>query len=120
MHAHPYTTLGALTLMLFGAITLAGDGVNLSITNDSINEVFVTVHDMNTNPSVTVLDHQRINGFATIPLSVSADATGRANISWTAIRADALDRRCGHATRKGLDNDANVNVHADSDCAAGQ
>jgi hypothetical protein len=119
MHAHPYKVLGAPTLMLLGAIALAGDGVNLSITNDSINDVFVTVRDMNTNPSVIVLEHKLINGFATIPLSVSADATGRANISWTAIRADALDRRCGHAARKGLDNDANVNVHADSDCAAG-
>jgi hypothetical protein len=117
MHAHPYTALGATTLMLFGAIAFAGDGVNLSITNDSVNNVFVTVRDMNTNPSVIVLEHQLINGFATIPLSVSADATGRANISWTAIRADAQDRRCGHAARKGLDNEANVNVHADSDCA---
>jgi hypothetical protein len=117
MHVHPYKVLGAPTLMLFGAIALAGDGVNLSITNDSINDVFVTVRDMNTSPNVTVLEHQLINGFATIPLSVSADATGRANISWTAIRADAHDRRCGHAARAGLDNDANVNVHADSDCA---
>jgi len=120
MRAHPYIALGGPTLILFGAIALAGDGVNLSITNDSTNDIFVTVRDMNTNPNVTVLEHQLINGFATIPLSVSADATGRANISWTAIRADALDRHCGHAARKGLDNDANVNVHADSDCAAGR
>ena len=120
MHARSYTALCAPTLMLFGAIAFAGDGVNLSITNDSVNNVFVTVRDMNTNPSVIVLEHQLINGFATIPLSVSTDATGRANISWTAIRADAQDRRCGHAARKGLDNDANVNVHADSECAAGQ
>jgi hypothetical protein len=120
MHAHPYKVLGAPTLMLFGAIALAGDGVNLRITNDSINDVFVTVRDMNTNPNVTVVDHQRINGFAKIPVSVSADATGRANISWTAIRVDDLDRRCGHAAQTGLDNDANVNVHADSDCAVGR
>jgi hypothetical protein len=100
-------------------LPLAGDGVNLKITNDSVIDVFVTVQDMNTNPKSVVLDHQRINGFVSVPLSVSAGPTGRANISWTAIRVDSSDRRCGHATVTGLDNDANVNVHANSECAAG-
>jgi hypothetical protein len=120
MNAHSCKTLGALSLVLLGAIALAGDGVDLKITNDSVIDVFVTVQDMNMNPNVIVLSHERINGFASVPLSVSAGATGRANISWTAIRVDNSDRRCGHATVTGLDNDATVNVHADSECTAGQ
>jgi len=119
MNAHSCKALGALSLVLIGAMALAGDGVNLKITNDSIIDVFVTVQDLNTNPKVVVLDHQRINGFVTVPLSVSAGASGRANISWTAIRVDSSDRRCGHATVTGLDDDANVNVHANSECGAG-
>jgi hypothetical protein len=117
MAAHPHSRLGVLALTLIGAIALAGDGVNFRITNDGIVDVFVTVYDMNTKPRSVVVDHQRINGFTTIPVSASADATGRANISWTAISVDSRDRHCGHAVQRGLDNDASVNVHVDSDCA---
>jgi hypothetical protein len=117
MTAHPHRTLGALTLALIGAIAVAGDGVNFRITNDGIVDIFVTVYDMNTRPKSVVVDHQRINGFTSIPAAASADATGRANISWTAISVDSRERRCGHALKQGLDNDLSVNVHVDSDCA---
>jgi hypothetical protein len=116
MTVHPLGRLGVLALALMGAIALAGDGVNFKITNDGIVDIFVTVYDMNTRPRSVVVDHQRINGFTTIPVSASADATGRANISWTAIGVDSRDRHCGHAVNRGLDNDASVNVHVDSDC----
>jgi hypothetical protein len=117
MAAHPRRSLGVLALALLGAIAFAGDGVNLKITNDGIVDIFVTLYDMNTNPKSVVVDHQRINGFSTIPVSASADETGRANISWTAITVDSRDRHCGHAAQAGLDNDASVSVHVDSDCA---
>jgi hypothetical protein len=116
MTVHPLRRLGVLALALIGAIALAGDGVNFKITNDGIIDIFVTVYDMNTRPRSVVVDHQRINGFTTIPVSASADATGRANISWTAIGVDSRDRHCGHAVNRGLDNDASVNVHVDSGC----
>jgi hypothetical protein len=117
MNAHPHRSLVVLALALIGAIALAGDGVNFKITNDGIVDIFVTVYDMNTKPKAVVVDHQRINGFTTIPAAASADAGGRANISWTAISVDTRDRRCGRAAQTGLDNDASVNVHVDSDCA---
>jgi hypothetical protein len=116
MAVHPHSRFGVLALALFGAIALAGDGVNFKITNDGIVDIFVTLYDMNSNPKSVVVDHQRINGFTTIPASASADATGRANISWTAISVDSRDRHCGHAAQAGLDNDASVDVHVDSDC----
>jgi len=117
MTAHPHRRLGALALALIGAIAVAGDGVSFRVTNDGIVDIFVTVYDLNTKPKSVVVDHQRINGFTTIPAAASADATGRANISWTAISVDSRDRRCGHAVKRGLDNDVDVNVHVDSNCA---
>ena len=116
MTVHPLRWLGVPALALIGSTALAGDGVNFKITNDGIVDIFVTVYDMNTRPRSVVVDHQRVNGFTTIPVSASADATGRANISWTAIGVDSRDRHCGHAVQRGLDNDASVNVHVDSDC----
>jgi hypothetical protein len=117
MTAHPHRSLVVLALALIGATVLAGDGVNFKITNDGIVDIFVTVYDMNTTPKSVVVDHQRINGFTTIPAAASADATGRANISWTAISVDSRDRRCGQAAKRGVDNDVSVNVHVDSDCS---
>jgi hypothetical protein len=116
MAAHRRKTLAVFSLMLLGAVALAGDGENLRITNDSIIDIFVTVQDTSTKPSIEVVAHQRVNGFASIPISVSTDATGLANVSWTAVRVDGADRRCGRGEQRGLNNDATVNVHADSDC----
>ena len=110
--------LCALPLLLFGAIALGGDPVNLKVTNDGIDDIFVTVSDTSTTPYLKVVDHQRMNGFTTIPLAVSADSTGRANVSWTAITVDTHERQCGHGEKTGLDNGATLNVHVDSDCAA--
>jgi len=108
----------ALSLVLLGTAALAGDGINLTITNDGIVDVFVTVYDVSTTPGTTAVEHQRINGFTSIPISVNADATGRGNISWTAVGVDTRDRQCGHGTKSGLANDAEVNVHVDSDCGS--
>ncbi|HEX3396385.1 MAG TPA: hypothetical protein VHS76_06755 [Steroidobacteraceae bacterium] len=103
--------------VLLGAAALGGDGVNLTVTNDGIRDVFVTVHDLSSTSSLTVVDHQRLNGFTSIPVSVSADGTGRANVSWTAITVDNHQQQCGHATKNGLADGASVNVHVDSDCS---
>jgi hypothetical protein len=107
----------AWPLLLWGALALGGDGVNLKLTNDGIQDIFVTVHDVSSTPALTVVEHQRLNGFTSIPVSVSADGSGRANLEWTAISVDSHDQKCGHATKSGLAEGASVNVHVDSDCA---
>jgi hypothetical protein len=117
MAAQPHKTLGAFSAILLATVAVASDGVNLRITNDSVIDIFVTVQDTSTRPRTAVVAHQRVNGFASIPISVTPDATGLANVSWTAVRVDNSDRRCGHAELVGLNNDASVNVHADSDCS---
>jgi hypothetical protein len=104
-------------LALFGTVASAGDGVNLNITNDGIVDLYVTVYDSSSRPPTLIASHQRINGFASMPVSASADASGRANISWTAIGVDSRDAQCGRGAASGLAGDSAVNVHVDSDCS---
>ena len=111
---HRTVPFGLLPLMLFSAIAVGDDGINLKITNDGTVDIFVTVYDANTH--LPVAEHQRVNGFSATPVSASADASGLANISWTAIGVDDSDPHCGHGAASGLHADAVVNVHAGSDC----
>jgi hypothetical protein len=105
----------ALPLLMIGA-ALGGEGVQVKITNDGTQDIVVTVYDMNANPRAILLQNARINGFTSVPISAIADATGRANLAWTATSVDATSAKCGHADTMGLGNDSAVNVHADSSC----
>jgi hypothetical protein len=98
------------------AVALGDDTINLNVTNDGTEDIFLSVVDLSTTPHTKVVDHQRVNGFTTVPVLASADNIGRANIAWTTISVDSDNRRCGHGVRRGLDNDGAVNVHVDSEC----
>jgi len=106
--------IGAAPLLIGGTDAFGGEGINLHVTNDGIVDIYVTVYD--TTVQAPIIEHQRLNGFASLPISASADDKGRANITWTTISVDNRDRHCGRGTRTKLENDATVNVHADSDC----
>jgi hypothetical protein len=106
--------LSALSL-LFAGSAFSDDGIDVKITNDGTQDIVVTVYDLNTNPRRAVLSNARINGFTSIPISLVADANGKARISWTATSTDADFRKCGHAQAVVGDADT-VNVHADSSC----
>lgn len=108
-----------IPLLLIAAKALAGDDVDLRVTNDGVEDLFVTVYDMNTDPYSIVLEHGRINGFATLPIFAAADTTGRAKLYWSAISVDARDSKCGHGTESGLGIHASISVHVDSTCASG-
>ncbi len=95
----------------------AGEGVEVKITNDGTSDIFVTVYDMNTNPRKLVLTNARINGFTSVPISLTGDANGEASLSWTATSTDAASKKCGHAETT-VSNAASVKVHADSACSA--
>jgi hypothetical protein len=105
----------ALPLLMIGT-ALGGEGVQVKITNDGTQDIVVTVYDMNAKPRGILLQNARINGFTSVPLSAIADATGRANLAWTATSADTTSTKCGHADTLGLGNDSAVHVHADSNC----
>jgi hypothetical protein len=106
----------ALPLLMIGT-ALGGEGLQVKITNDGTQDIVVTVYDMNANPRAILLQNARINGFTSVPVSAIADATGHANLSWTATSTDGTSAKCGHDETSGLRNDSAVNVHADSSCS---
>jgi hypothetical protein len=126
LRTHKGLILSCLPLLLLSAAAAGGlSGVDVSIANDGTEDVVVTVYDTSTQPNgqpnAVELARERINGFTRIPVSLTADQTGRANIAWTAVTADPADprsRKCGHATQVGLTDSALVSVHADSECGA--
>jgi hypothetical protein len=115
---HKTMPLGALPLLLIGSGAFGGlGGVDVKIVNDGTADVVVTLYDMSTEPRSVVLAHERINGFTAVPLSLAADASGRANVSWTAVSADSIRRKCAQDSEAGLGDSAAVTVHADSECS---
>jgi hypothetical protein len=106
----------ALPLLMIGT-ALSGEGLQVKITNDGTQDIVVTVYDMNAQPRAILLQNARINGFTSVPVSAIADATGHANLSWTATSTDGTSAKCGHDDTSGLRNDSAVNVHADSSCS---
>src|ERR1700753_3803184 len=105
----------AMPLLATGT-ALGGEGVQVKITNNGTQDIVVTVYDMNANPHRILLQNARINGFTSVPVSAIADATGRANLSWTATRTDATSKMCGQADTLGLSDDSAVNVGVNSSC----
>jgi len=95
---------------------LSDDGVDVKITNDGTEDILVTVYDMNARPHRVVLTNARINGFTSVPVSLIADASGLANLRWTATNTDHSFPKCGHASTV-VANAGSVNVHADSSCS---
>ena len=110
---------GAVPLLLFVVPALGGDGVALNISNEGIEDIFVTVYDTSRKPYSPVLQHERINGFTKVRIIATADVTGRANLSWSAISVDDRSRECGRDVRTGLEDDALVSVHVDAACSGG-
>jgi hypothetical protein len=116
MRANDRFALIAGMVLLSGAATAWADGVQVKITNNGTQDLVVTVYDTSTQPARTILTNARINGFTSIPVSLLTDATGKANVSWTATSVDATNRKCGHATSAGLADAGTVSVSADSAC----
>jgi hypothetical protein len=115
---HKGLLLSSIPLVLMSGAAVGGlNGIDVTITNDGTEDVVVTVYDTSTQPNSVVLSHERINGFTRIPVSLSPDESGRGNIAWTAVTADANSRKCGHANTQGLTDSASVHVHADTECA---
>ena len=107
--------LSGLSLFWAGA-AISDDGVDVKITNDGTEDILVTVYDMNSGRGRVVLTNARINGFTSVPVSLVADSTGRANLRWTATNTDHTFPKCGHANTT-VGNADSVNVHADSSCS---
>jgi hypothetical protein len=116
---HKGLILSCLPLLLVSAAAVGGlNGVDVVITNDSTEDVMVTVYDTSTHPSSVLFASARINGFTKIPVALSPDETGRGNVAWTAVSVDPRSRKCGHASSTGLTDSQAVSVHADAECSS--
>jgi hypothetical protein len=110
--------IAGLPLILVSAAAVGGlNGIDVVITNDSTDDVMVTVYDMSTHPRSELLSSERINGFTKISVALSPDENGRGNVAWSAVSVDQSSRKCGHAVSMGLTDSQAVSVHADSECS---
>ena len=98
------------------ASAFGGEGLSVSINNDTTDDLLVTVYDMTTNPSIRVMSDQTINGFASLSVIIGSDALGEGHLSWTATTVDRDMRMCGHHDRAHLNDGDTVNVTADTQC----
>jgi hypothetical protein len=108
-------TLASLMFGLAGAAAF-GQGVTVTVSNDSSDNIYVTAYDRNTNPPQMVLASRPIYGSASLTVMLTADASGQGHLSWTATTMDRDMHRCGHNDKPNLNDGDTVNVHADSDC----
>ena len=108
--------LAVACLSMGGPPARANDTVSLTITNDNTDDILVTVYDMNTRPHAKALDGQRISGFASLPVSVTAGAGGTGHVYWRATTLDPNTPRCGQRDKAGLQNGDSVHVSAHSEC----
>jgi hypothetical protein len=107
----------ALGAMLYAAgAALAGDGVTVRILNDTPDALSVTIFDRNVQPAQAVVSSEVINGNASLSVSVTADASGRGHLSWTATTVDRDMRRCGHRDKPGVNDGDTIRVHANRSC----
>jgi hypothetical protein len=108
--------IAGLVLTLLAASAAFGDTVTIRIFNDGPDDIVATVYDMNAEPPGLAIANQRINGFAWIPVMVTAGPAGNAHVQWVATTADPSFRRCGHQDTRGLADESSVQVFADSLC----
>ena len=112
----PVIILGLSLLLSVSASAFADDSVTIRIYNDDADDIVLSVYDMNAEPPQAVIANQRINGFAWIPISVTAGAVGKGHVKWVARTADPTFHRCGYQEMHGVENDALLYVSVDSSC----
>ena len=108
--------LGVLLMLLVSAAAVADDPVMIRIFNDDADAIVVSVYDMNAQSPEAAIANQRINGFAWIPMSVTAGAVGKGHVKWIARTVDSGFHRCGSQEVHGVSNDALVYVSVNSRC----
>ena len=103
-------------LLIVTSVTAFGDGLNVTISNNTATTLMVTVYDQNTSPVVRVLSRQTINGFASVSVSVALDDSGQGHLSWDAVSTGTDMRTCSQGDAPNLNDGDTVNVSAGSDC----
>ena len=95
-----------------------GDGtLTIRVTNDTIDNLVVTLSDRNLSPHQTVLSGQVIYSNASLVTSISADASGQGHVYWRAMTTDREMRHCGHQGVQGINDGDTIRVYADGSCS---
>jgi len=105
-----------LLLSFRSPAVLGGDGLMITINNDSSDNLLVTVYDRSATPPQRVVSRTPIYGNASLSVSITIDSSGHGRLSWTAMSMDHDMRMCGHGDKANLNDGDTVNVHADGDC----
>jgi hypothetical protein len=105
-----------LVLYAIGATAVVDDALSITIVNDTTTDILVTVYDVSSKPSQKALSSQKLNGFASVNISVGADAKGRGHVAWTATSIDQDNHTCGRSDVAGLANNDSVHVSAAGSC----
>jgi hypothetical protein len=111
----PVILLSLSLLLLISSAAGADDPVTIRIYNDGADDIVVSVYDMNAQPPEATVG-ERINGFAWIPFALAAGAAGRGDLQLIARTADSSFHKCGYKEVRGVANDAEVYISADSSC----
>lgn len=104
-------------LIVTSASAVSGEGLSVTINNNTTRNLIVTVYDLNASPVIRVLSSQTINGFASLSVTIMADDSGQGHLSWTARTVDQDMRMCGRRDKPNLNDGDTVNVYTDSDCS---
>jgi hypothetical protein len=115
----PATALALLApalLFCAGGTALAQGGVSVRVLNDTPDNLVVTLYDRSTRPPQPVVSGEIINGNASISVSITADASGRGHLSWTATTVGRDMRRCGHREKRGVNDGDTIRVYANHRC----
>jgi hypothetical protein len=110
--------IACLPLSVASVSAAGGEGLTITISNNSTDNVLLTAYDRNAKPAQLVLSGQPLYGFASIVISISANAAGLGHLSWTARTLDPDMATCGNGNAAGLHDGDTLNVHADSHCGA--
>jgi hypothetical protein len=101
---------------LASVAALAQDAFTITISNDTSDNLLVTVYDQSTNPPNLVISRRPLYGNASIAVLVGEDGSGRGHLYWSAMSLDSDMRMCGHSDKPNLNDGDTVRVYADSDC----
>jgi hypothetical protein len=108
--------VGLSLMLMVRAVAVADDPVMIRMYNDDADAIVLSVYDMNATPPDTVIVNRRINGFAWIPISVTAGAAGKGHVKWIARTVDSTFPRCGYREVPGAANDVLIYVSVNSSC----
>jgi hypothetical protein len=75
--ARCFATLAPALLLAASTGVNAGDGMTVTINNNTTSNLLVNVYDLNTSPPTQVMSGESINSFATVSVSLAADGSGR-------------------------------------------